>query len=461
MKKIFFFLIIFSVVACEKDEYIPIQGFENTGIATKANTQPTGLDKQVLDALENLTDGIGASYFILPPSDQYGTIPQDPLNPITPEKVALGKLLFHETGTGGNPTIASNLFSYSCASCHHAAAGFSAGLRQGIGEVGVGFGNSGEGRIFDPNASVGDADIQPIKSPTVLNVAYQDIMLWNGQFGGSGTNLGTEANWTNIPENFIGFEGVEVQAIKGQGVHRLLVDDNFVADFGYQQMFDDAFPDSPVTERYSTTNAALAIAAYERTILPNQSPWQEWLKGNYDALSNDEKKGAKAFFGKGKCYQCHTGPALNDKNFYAFGMADFDNSNEAVVLPGVNFDDVKKGRGGFTKVATDNYKFKTPTLYNLTDNGGFYGHGGSFSTVREVIEYKIEGVPQSNEVPTANLAEQFGDIKLNKTEIDNLTAFIENSLRDPNLSRYVPDQINSGNCFPNNDPISRTDLGCD
>ncbi|AXT52703.1 cytochrome-c peroxidase [Aquimarina sp. BL5] len=460
MKKYSFLLLYLILVSCENDDYILLNDeIDNTSFS-KAPSGPTGLDKQILDDLENISGGVGVSFFILPESNQYSNIPQDPLNPITPEKVALGKLLFHETATGGNPTTPSNLFTYSCASCHHAAAGFGAGIRQGIGEAGIGFGTNGEGRVFNPNIPTVDADIQPIRSPTVLNVAYQDIMLWNGQFGGSGTNLGTEANWTNIPENFIGFEGVEVQAIKGQGVHRLLVDDSFVTSFGYKQMFDDAFPNSAMSERYSTTNAALAIAAYERTILPNQSPWQQWLNGNYSLLSNNEKKGAKAFFGKGKCYQCHTGPALNDKNFYAFGMGDFDNTSEAFVLDQSGFENVKKGRGGFTKVTTDDYKFKTPTLYNLIDNG-VYGHGGTFTSVREVIEYKIEGVPENTEVPTENLAEQFGDIKLNKTEIDNLVLFIENSLRDPNLSRYVPLTINSGNCFPNNDSASRIDLGCD
>ncbi|MDH7447736.1 cytochrome-c peroxidase [Aquimarina sp. 2201CG14-23] len=459
MKKILFFVVIFSLFSCENDDYILLNSEMDQLSNSKAPPGATGLEKQILDDLDVISNGIGVSYFMLPDNNQYSSIPQDPLNPITEEKVALGKLLFHETATGGNPTTASNLFTYSCASCHHAAAGFSSGLRQGIGEAGVGFGINGEGRVFNPNIPVNEADIQPIRSPTVLNVAYQDIMLWNGQFGGSGTNLGTEANWTNIPENFIGFEGVEVQAIKGQGVHRLLVDDNFVTNFGYQQMFDAAFPDSPITERYSTQNAALAIAAYERTVLSNQSPWQDWLQGNYSALSNSEKKGAKAFFGKGKCYQCHTGPALNDKNFYAFGMGDFDNTSDAFVLANVNFENVKKGRGGFTNVAADDYKFKTPTLYNLVDNG-FYGHGGTFTSVREVIEYKISGIPQNNEVPVENLATQFGDIKLNKKEIDDLVLFIENSLRDPNLSRYLPPTINSENCFPNNDEQSRIDLGC-
>ncbi len=457
MKKEYFFIFIFILFSCEKEDYVTM---DKTSTQTSFIKNGNGLDKNLIKDLENVSNGIGVDFFTLPDSDDYTQIPLDPLNPITAEKVALGKLLFHETATGGNPKIASNLFTYSCASCHQSAAGFSSGLRQGIGEVGVGFGGNGNARIIPVNAVLDSVDIQPIRSPTILNVAYQDIMLWNGQFGGTGTNAGTEANWTNIPENFLGFEGVEIQAIKGQGVHRLLVDNNFVNTFGYKQMFDNAFPDVIESERYTTLNAALAIAAYERTVLPNQSPWQRWLKGEYNALSKEEKRGAMVFFGKGKCYECHTGPALNDKNFYAFGMGDFDNSATALIIDQSGFDGVKKGRGGFTKVSSDNYKFKTPTLYNLIDNG-FFGHGGTFTSVKEVIEYKNQGIPQSTEVPTQNLASQFGSINLTKKQIDNLTLFIENGLRDPNLDRYVPLAVNSGNCIPNNDALSRVDLGCD
>ncbi len=437
--------IIVALTSCNNDDnYVPIE---------------SELDTQLIDLLEKASEGKGLSFFMFPDSDDYTNIPQDPLNPITKEKVTLGKLLLHETATGGNPKISTLKNTYSCASCHQASAGFSSGIRQAIGECGVGFGIRGEGRIIDNEVPKDSVDIQPLRSPTILNVAYQDVMLWNGQFGGTGTNQGTEANWTDIPENFLGFEGVEVQAIKGQGVHRLMVDKNFVDTYNYKGLFDAAFSEVPEAERYNTQNAALAIAAYERTLLANQSPWQEWLSGEYNAMTEKEKKGAVVFFGKGKCYECHTGPALNDKGFYAFGMGDFDNSDDALILENVDFEMVKKGRGGFTKNAEDNYKFKTPTLYNLIDNG-FYGHGGTFTSIKDVIGYKNKGVSQSTEVPIANLAVQFGSIDLTENEIDDLTSFIEQGLRDPNLDRYVPESINSGFCFPNNDEASRIDLGC-
>jgi len=285
-------------------------------------------------------------------------------------------------------------------------------------------------------------------------------MLWNGQFGGTGTNAGTEANWTNIPENAQGFQGVEVQALKGQDVHGLLIDKKFAQNFKYKKLFNKAFPEVPKPERYVRETAGLAIAAYERTVLPNQSPWQQWLKGDFNALTKKEKKGARVFFGKGKCYKCHTGPALNDKKFYALGMGDFDNSNDALIKDSANFPSVKRGRGGFTKKAKDYYKFKTPTLYNLVDNG-IFGHGGTFTSVRDIVEYKIQGIPENPEVPAERLAKHFTQVQqLTIKQIDNLVLFIENGLRDPNLIRYVPDQIKSGNCFPNNDAQSKIDLGC-
>ncbi len=437
------FIILLS--SCTSDDYISIE---------------TDVDRELKNRLIDLSGYKGLPYFMLPQSTEYDKIPQDPQNPITREKVALGQLLLHETALGTNPRMEETHASYSCASCHHAAAGFSAGVRQGIGECGTGFGLNGNARVIDPRFPKDSADVQPIRSPTILNVAYQDVMLWNGQFGGTGTNEGTEGSWEGIQENFLGFQGIEVQAIKGQGVHRLQLDEAFINSLGYKNLFDAAFPDIAETERYTTQNAALAMAAYERTLLADQSPWQEWLKGDENAMSDSEKEGAMLFFGKGKCYECHTGPALNDTNFYAFGMGDFDNSDNALVFSSVTFENVKKGRGGFTKNAADDYTFKTPTLYNLVDNG-FFGHGGTFTSVRAVIKYKNDGIPQSAEVPTENLAPQFGTTNLTDDEIDLLTLFIENGLRDPNLVRYVPETVLSGSCFPNNDTASKNDLGCD
>lgn len=448
MKKLALASIVLFFISCQVDDY----GYEQL----KNNE----LDKALDFALLNASGDIGKSFYILPSSTNYAAIPQDPLNPITTEKVALGKLLLHETATGGIPKMESMKYQYACASCHPVASGFNSGRRQGIGEGGIGFGLKGEGRTINFDMPVDSIDIEPIRPPTLLNLAYQDVMLWNGSFGGTGTNSGTESRWETIPENSKGFQGIEVQAMQGQDAHRLLIDANFADTFGYTAMFDAAFPDVPKNKRYTRETGGLAIAAYNRTLLANQAPWQYYLKGDKDAITPKQKRGALLFFDAGRCYECHNGPALKDNGFYAFGMGDFDNSQDAIILSNFNFLNFKKGRGGFTGNSSDDYKFKTPTLYNLADNK-FYGHGGTFTSIREVIRYKNDGVPENSEVPSTQLAPQFGSIDLSEEEIEQLTAFLTYALRDDNLRRYVPEQLNSGMCFPNNDPQSRVDVGCD
>jgi len=395
----------------------------------------------------------------LPQSNSFSKIPFDPKNPLTIEKVQLGKLLFHETNLALNPKLESGKNTYSCASCHHAKAGFQSGLAQGIGDGGFGFGNFGEGRIKSDDYDDAEIDVQPIRSPTILNSAYQEVMLWNGQFGATGPNIGTESNWTeNTPKatNNLGFEGVEIQAIAGLDVHRLEIDSTFIANSQYRTLFDAAFGEIPKENRYTRINAGLAIAAYERSVLPNQAPFQKWLNGDMNAMSEKETSGAGLFFGKARCYTCHTGPALNDMKFHALGMADLNGPN----VKGEVDEATRKGRGGFTGNTEDDYAFKTPTLYNLKDVG-FLGHGASFASVREVVEYKNRGVGENSNVPKEKLSPLFKPLNLNDNEIDQLTTFVWNALHDNNLNRYVPESLPSGNCFPNADEASKSDMGCD
>ncbi len=448
LKKLIFFAFIASFISCASDDYVPLD-------------EPTAINLRLETALNTISGGKGNSYFILPASDDFKAIPQDPLNPLTKEKVAFGKLLLHDPATGGNPKNPDNVHQYSCASCHAAPSGFSSGKIQGIGEGGLGFGLFGEGRILNPQIKSQFIDVQPLRSPSLLNLAYQDVMLWDGKFGGTGINKGTEAQWDGIPENKMGFEGIEVQAMQGIKAHRLKIDEDFANTYGYRQLFDEAFPDLPAKQRYTKNSAALATTAFERTLLANCAPWQNYLKGDKMAMSDTEKKGAMLFFGAAKCYECHNGPALKDKEFHAWGMADINaGTGNVLIQEAMKMKNIALGRGGFTKNAADNYKFKTPTLYNLVDNP-VYGHGGSFNTIREVIVYKNNGRPQKSEVPVRQLASQFGAITLSETQIDALTAFISSALRDPDLRRYEPKQLNSGMCFPNNDSASRVDRGCD
>lgn len=434
-------------VACKKD---------------KAVTTTEALDSELETILSRAANGLGTDFFALPESDDFGNIPQDPKNPISKEKVALGQLLYHETGLAMNPKIPISRNTYSCASCHFAEAGFQAGRHQGIGEGGEGMGMAGLLRINSDGFDLDSLDVQPIRSPSTLNVAYQTNMLWNGQFGATGTNIGTEEHWkegTPIFTNFTGFEGVEIQAIAGLGVHRLAIDSFFLARTGYQAMFDEVYGDLPTEERYTKITAGMAIAAYERTLLPNKAPFQDWLNGNKNALTAAQKLGAIAFFDKGGCVNCHTGPGLNKMAYEAIGMKDLFESDDPAYQSG-DLAPANLGRGGFNNKDSDKFKFKIPQLYNLKDSP-FYGHGSSFKAIEEVVNYKNEAIPENSKVTSEYLSPSFKPLGLTTAEVNNIADFIGNGLHDPNLSRYVPTSLPSGLCFPSNDPKSRKDLGCD
>ncbi len=421
------------------------------------------LDLSLNNALSSASDGKGITSFQLPFDYEYEKIPQDPKNPITFAKIQLGKLLFHETALGGSPKHVSGKFCYSCASCHHVEGGFGAGLAQGIGDGGEGFGKFGEGRKPSGMYALTNIDVQPLRTPSALNSAFQTNLLWNGQFGATGVNVGTQSAWTaGTPKekNNLGFEGVETQAIAGQDVHRLLVDTAYLRSRPeYYLLFSQAFGNLPDNQRISSVTVGLAIAAYERQLLANKAPFQEWLRGKTSAMSDEEKRGAILFFTKGNCGKCHNGPALNSMTFHAYGMGDLKTGQYGAVNVGTEVAD-HKGRGGFTGKAEDMYKFKVPQLYNLKD-ARFYGHGATFTSIEEVVRYKNRGIKENVKVADNQLSSDFKPLGLSEEEVRQIALFIENSLYDANLKRYKPYGLPSGFCFPNNDPKSRVDRGCD
>ena len=121
--------------------------------------------------------------------------------------------------------------------------------------------------------------------------------------------------------------------------------------------------------------------------------------------------------------------------------------------------DLALGRGGFTGQEGDKHAFKTPQLYNLKDSR-FYGHGGTFYTLAEVIQYKVDGEPAKAEAEDY-LSHDFEPLELTAQQQHDLLDFLQDGLHDPHLDRYVPNSVLSGNCFPNSDPQSSVDLGCE
>lgn len=426
--------------------------------------------------ISEVSRGDGLNAFVLPESNDYSNIPQDPNNVITTEKVELGKFLFHETGLSTAGVNSNMQGTWSCASCHHADAGFKSGIKQGIGEGGSGFANKGASRklangfSMDANEPHFKPDVQPVTSPTILNTAYQDVMLWNGQFGNAVNgivNAGIDRQILATPgtpkaENNRQLSGLEIQGVAGQTVHRLNSEIDSLVQMNpeYASLFEQAFPDGSKDVKEDVSKA---IAAYERTVLANQSPFQLWLKGDSTAMTLQELRGARLFFGEANCSACHTGPALSsnvdateDEIFFAVGFADFSENDPSVT--GLVDEATSKGRGGFTGDPSDNYQFKVPTLYNLADTNVF-GHGGSFSSIRAVVQYKNAAISQKD-IPASALDYRFVPLGLSNQEVDDLSAFLESALHDPNLKRYVPNRLPSGNCITVADEQSKVDMGC-
>lgn len=429
-------------------------------LSCKKETNLSELDGQIENLLNNLS-AEGKEAFILPESNDLLNIPQDPKNPLTQQKIDLGRMLFHETGLAVNPIHPENEGTYSCASCHFASAGFQANRHQGIADGGAGFGRNGLDRTVAGNYEFNELDVQPIRTPSAMNGAFQKNNLWNGQFGGTGVNTGTEARWTPdtpLETNTLGFEGLEIQAIAGLKVHRMGDIETFLKEF-YRDDFDAAFPESPVDNRCNRTNAGLAIAAYERTLMPTEAPFQQWLKGDVNAMTDQEKEGAVLFFGKANCVSCHNGPALSSMEFHGLGMKDLFENIDATYGADES-SNANLGRGSFTKVGADYYTFKVPQLYNLADSP-FYGHGASFRNLVDVVQYKNKAIPENPKVPHSQLAEAFVPLRLTDSEVSSLVMFLENGLRDKNLARFEPTTLRSGNCFPVNDEAGKLDLGCE
>jgi cytochrome c peroxidase len=157
-----FSLLAFAVywLSCEHDPYL-------------------SLDKQLEEDLNLFSKGGSYEWYIMPESHDYAALPnQDAKNPVTEVKVALGRMLFYETGLALEPTYPFSKGTYSCSSCHVPSRGFTAGRFQGVADGAVGFGVSGEGRSKHPVYLGDDVDAQGARPLPTMNLTYVTNALW-------------------------------------------------------------------------------------------------------------------------------------------------------------------------------------------------------------------------------------------------------------------------------------------
>lgn len=366
----------------------------------------------------------------------------------TPEKIELGKFLFHDPVISSQATAAGTELTASCATCHLHQSAFRAGLATSLGVGGLGL-VDGEGQprrtpilsLLDdelgptPTVTFDSIDNPGILSLGILNSVYYDELTWSGSFF-----LAFE---TDLPP-------LERQVRAALENHRINAD--ALRDIpAYVDLFAAAFPelaDAPTDQLIDLFQIVRAVASYERTVLSNQSPWDAFLAGDNAAMTRAELDGAELFFGDANCYACHTGRGFESSTYHALGVAE-----HSLVADGEH----DLGRSVVTNDPADDFKFRAVGIRGLKGAGPFF-HGGSAATLEDVIRYKNAAIPDQD-VPT--LSPLFVPLNLTEQEIQDLTAFVRDALFDPNLERHVPTFVPSGLCFPNDDRVSRYDAACD
>lgn len=314
-------------------------------------------------------------------------------------KEELGKFLFYDKVLSGNRNT-------SCASCHHPLAATGDGLSLPVGEGGRGLG------VMRDTGSGTDAihERVPRNAPHLFNLGANQFvtMFHDGRVqknDAAPTGFDTPAG-----DNFLlgidsalaaqaafpptsntemagqtGENEVANAAAAGdvQEVWRLLTD-RVMAIVEYKDLIHRAYPgvnDSDIT----FAHIANAIGAFEAAAYrADKSPFDQYLRGNNSAMSDNAKRGMKLFHDKAQCATCHTGKFQTDHQFHALGMPQ--------IGPGKgnglnNNDDF--GRELVTAIANDRYKFRTPTLRNVAMTGP-WGHDGAYNTLDAVIRHHLD-----------------------------------------------------------------------
>lgn len=245
--------------------------------------------------------------------------------PYTPQMATLGKMLYFDPRLSG----AKNM---TCASCHNPSFGFEVPVTTPVGAANT---------ALDRQA------------PTILNMAWVEPLFWDGRAA-------------TLEEQAAGPMTASVE-MNGSFNH-IIADLQNIPEYRY--WFDRLFPAKGVTQ----DNILTAIATYERTVVSGWAPFDRWIEGEEDAISEAAKRGFVLFNNKAGCFECHGGWNFTDNKFHDIGLPSKD-----------------IGRG---KYEPDNiyaqHAMKTPTLRNLTHRAPFM-HDGSVRDLKGVIDFYATG----------------------------------------------------------------------
>jgi len=332
-----------------------------------------------------------------------GPLPPAPIpvdNPMSPEKVELGKMLFWDSRLSGDA-------SSPCVVCHEPSQGWGDGA-----EISRGY----PGTVHWRN------------SQTVLNSGYYNKLFWEG----SVTSLEAQA-----PAAAEGAVAGNVDPSFGEMRLRFIPE--------YVERFKKVFG----TDWPRITHAWQAVAAFQRTLNSDakQVPFDRYMAGDKKALSESALRGMAVYHGKGGCIQCHNGPLASDQRFHALGVPE----NEAFRteplnqithrwqhyqkgVPEGNYRDAPLDRGHYyvTKNPKDIGKFRTPSLRELKYTPP-YMHNGIFYTLDEVVDFYNKGGGEA-----MNKSPLMKPLGLSDQEKKDLVAFLESLSMDKPLQMAPP-----------------------
>jgi cytochrome c peroxidase len=336
-------------------------------------------------------------------SDQRQPRPVTPLgeppfpldNPITPDKVALGRLLYFDPRMSADAAV-------SCNTCHPANTGYTARTAVSVG---------GTGTSHWRNAS------------TIYNVAFFDKFNWEGARG-------------SIEEQN---DGAWNGAVAGN-LDVDLAEERLAQIPDYVRRFRDEFG----TPEPTWNDALRAVAAYQRTIVSRNVPFDQFLRGQKDAISESAQRGQTLFIGKAGCIRCHDGPLLSDDRYHATGVpqhSGFLNSplkqitfrfeQVANGVPRAVYESTRDDLGLYyvTKRAVDIGRFRTPSLRELVHTAP-YMHNGVFESLQEVVAFYNQGGGE-----TARQFEVLRPLNLSDAEQTDLVEFLRSLSGDVQADR--------------------------
>lgn len=366
-------------------------------------------------------------------------LPVPAQNPITPQKAILGKLLFWEEQMSSNNRIA-------CGTCHTFAAG-GGDLRRSVhpgpdgitpspddkfGSPGIVRSNANNEYTIDPTFGL-DEQVTPRAAPSFLTAAWFPKLFWDGR--ATTAFIDPQTNQTTIPvdgalesqaigpilaSNEMAHDGRQWSDVltKLQSATPMALASNLPPDMtaaiGGGETYPDLFQAAFGTPTITAQRIAYALATYQRTLIPDQTPWDHHMNGQQGAMTPQQINGWNIFNGPARCSLCHTPGLFSDGQFRNLGLRPIQEDN---------------GRQGITNNFADRGKFKVPSLRNVGLRQSQM-HDGSFTSLQQVYTFYLNG----GGAFTDNKDPLLVPLNVPGAVVPDLIEFITNALTDPRVA---------------------------